>query len=75
MYLSTNSMSNSQVIARGKAECNFDWYEYNYYSIAHKYMQLPTNHIALPMTLYPYSKDRREFQWRTTYQSCYACIV
>ena len=47
-------MSNSKVIAQGKAECNFDCYEYNYSLIAHKYMQLPTNHIALPMTFYPY---------------------
>ena len=47
-------MSNSQVIAQGKAECNFDCYGYNYSSIARKYMQLPTNHLALPMTFYPY---------------------
>ena len=39
-------MSNSQVIARGKAEYNFDCYEYNYSLIAHKYMRLSTNHIA-----------------------------
>ena len=75
MYLSTNCMSNSQVIARRDAECNFDWYKYNYSLIAHKYMQLPINHIALPMTFYPYSKDCHEFQWRITYQSCCACIV
>ena len=41
-------------IAQGEAECNFDCYEYNYSLIALKRMQLPTNHIALPMTLYPY---------------------
>ena len=70
-----NCTSNSQVITRGEADYKFDWYKYNYYLIAHKYMRLPTNHIALPMTLYPYSKDRREFQWRLTYQSCCACIV
>ena len=49
-------MSNSQVIARGEAECNFDCYKYNYSLITRKYMQLATNHIALPMTpmtLYP----------------------
>ena len=40
-------MSNVQVIARGKAECYFDCYEYNYSLIAHKYIWLPTNHIAL----------------------------
>ena len=49
-----NCTSNSQVIARGKAEYIFDWYKYNYYLIACKYMWLPTNHIALPMTLHPY---------------------
>ena len=54
--LKNNCMSNSQVIARGKAECNFDCYEYNYSLTACKYMRLPTNHIApLPMTPYPYS--------------------
>ena len=57
-----NYTSNSQVIARGEAECNFDCYKYNYSLIARKYIQLTTNHIALPMTLYPYSKDRHEFQ-------------
>ena len=55
MQLKNNCMSNSQVKARGEAECNFDCYEYNYSLIACKYMQLPTNHIILPMTLYPYS--------------------
>ena len=44
-------MSNSRVIARGEAECNFDCYEYNYSLIARKYMRLPTNHIARPMTV------------------------
>ena len=47
-------MSNSQVIVGGRAECDFDCYKYNYSLIALKCMQLPTNHIALPMTLYPY---------------------
>ena len=47
-------MSNSQVFAPGEAECNFELrYEYNYSLIALKYMRLPTNHIAIPMTLYP----------------------
>ena len=54
MQLKNNCTSNSQVIAQGEAECNFDCYEYNYSLIAHKYMQLPTNHIAQPMTLYSY---------------------
>ena len=49
-----NCTSNSRVIARGEAECNFDCYEYNYSLIARKYMRLPTNHIARPMTLYSY---------------------
>ena len=44
-----NYTSNSRVIARGEAECNFDCYEYNYSLIARKYMRLPTNHIARPM--------------------------
>ena len=44
VQLKNNCMSNSRVIARGEAECNFDCYEYNYYSlIARKYMRLPTN--------------------------------
>ena len=60
-------MSNSRVIERGEAECNFDCYEYNYSLIAHKYMRLPTNHIARPMTLYSYPQDRRVFQLRLTY--------
>ena len=47
MELKNNCMSNVQVIARGKAECYFDCYEYNYSLIAHKYIWLPTNHIAL----------------------------
>ena len=68
-------MSNSRVIARGKAECYFDCCEYNYSLIAHKYMRLPTNHIARPMTLYSYPQDRREFQLRLTYQSCSTNIV
>ena len=58
MYLhaiKNNCTSNSQIIARGEAECTFDCYKYNYSLIAHKYMRLPTNHIALPMTLYPYT--------------------
>ena len=54
-------MSNSQVVAQGKAKCNFDCYEYSYSLIACKYMQLPTNHIALPMTVYPYPLDRHKF--------------
>ena len=54
MQLKNNCTSNSQVIARGEAECNFDCYKYNYSLIAHKYMRLSINHIALPMTLYPY---------------------
>ena len=63
-----NCTSNSQVIAQGESEYIFDWYKYNYSLIALKYMWLPTNHIALPMTLYPYSKDRHEFQWGLIYQ-------
>ena len=47
-------LSNSQVIAQGKAECNFDCYKYNCYVIGLKCMQLSTNHIALPMILSPY---------------------
>ena len=47
-------MSNSRVIALGEAECNFYRCEYNYSLIACKYKRLPTNHIALPVTLYPY---------------------
>ena len=54
MQLKNNCTSNSRVIARGEAECNFDCYEYNDSLIARKYMQLPTNHKALPMTLHPY---------------------
>ena len=46
-------MSNSKVISRDKAKCNFDCNEYNYSLIALKCMQLPTNAIALPMTLSP----------------------
>ena len=42
-------MSNSQVTAQDKAECNFDCYDYNYLLIALKFMWLPTNHVALPM--------------------------
>ena len=45
-------MSNSQVIARDEAECNFDLRVQLFFLIAQKYMRLPTNHIALPMTLY-----------------------
>ena len=41
-------MSNSQATAQGKAECNFDYYEYNYSLIALRCIQLPTNNIALP---------------------------
>ena len=48
MQLRNNGMNNSQVTALDKAECNFDCYEYNYSLMAHKYMQLPTNDIALP---------------------------
>ena len=44
-------MSNYQVIAQGEAECNFDYYEYNYSLIELKCMRLPTDHISLPMTL------------------------
>ena len=59
MQLKNICTSNSQVIAWGEAECNFDCYEYNYSLITCKYMQLPTNHIHValpmtPMTLYPY---------------------
>ena len=68
-------MRKSQVVEQGKAKCNFDFYEYNYSLIAGKYMRLPTNHIALPMTLYPYPYDCLEFQVRLTYQSCCAYIV
>ena len=41
--------SNSQVIAQGEAECNFDCCKYNYSLIVLKYIRLPTNHIALSM--------------------------
>ena len=54
MQLKNNCTSNSRVIPRGEAEYNFDCYEYNYSLVARKYMQLSTNHIAQPMTLYPY---------------------
>ena len=54
MQLKNNCTNNSQVTAQGEAECNFDCNEYNYSLIARNYMQLPTNHIALPMILYPY---------------------
>ena len=47
MQLKNNCISNSKVIAQGEANC----YECKYSLITHKYMQLPTNHIALPMTL------------------------
>ena len=43
-------MSNSQVIAGGEAECNFDYREYNYSLIALKCIRLPTNYIALLLT-------------------------
>ena len=46
-----NCTSNSQVITQGKAEYDFDYYEYNDFLIACKYMWSPTNHIALPTTL------------------------
>ena len=75
MQLKNNCMSNSDVIAQGEAECNFDCYKYICSLITCKYMRLPTNHIALPMTLYPYPWDHHEFQLRLTYLSCYACIV
>ena len=52
MQLKNNCTSNSRVLARGEAECNFDCYEYNYSLIARKYMRLPINHIARPKTLY-----------------------
>ena len=56
MHLSAiNCTSNSQVIAQGKAKCNFDCYKYNYSLLALKYIWLPTNHIALPMILFPYT--------------------
>ena len=35
VQLKNNCMSNSQVIARGEAKCNFDCYKYNYSLIAH----------------------------------------
>ena len=50
MQLKNNCMSNSRVIAQGEAECNFDCYEYNDSLIARKYVQLPTNHIARPIS-------------------------
>ena len=37
MQLKNNCTSNSQVIARGEAKCNFDCYQYNYSLIARKY--------------------------------------
>ena len=45
--IKNNCTSNSQV-------SNFDCYEYNYFLIVLKCMQLPTDHKALPMTLSPY---------------------
>ena len=54
VQLKNNYMSNSQGIACGEAECNFDCYEYNYSLNTLKCMWLPTNHIALSMTLSPY---------------------
>ena len=48
MQLKNNCTSNSPVIPRGKAKCNFDCYEYKYSLFASKCMWLPTNHIALP---------------------------
>ena len=48
---------------------------YIYSLIALKCMQLPTNHIALPMTLVPYPWDCCEFQLRHTYQSYCSCTV
>ena len=62
VQLKNNCTSNSQGIARGETKCNFDYYEYNYSLIASKYMRLPTDHIALPMTLYPHPYDRCEIQ-------------
>ena len=47
MHLKNNDMNNSQVIARGKAEYNFDCYKYNNFIIAVKCIRLPINHIAL----------------------------
>ena len=70
-------MSNSQVIAHGKAEYSFDCYKhmYSYSLIVLKCMRLPTNHIALPMTLSPYPQDHHQFQLRHIYQFYYFCIV
>ena len=58
MQLKNNCTSNSQVIAQGEAECNFDCYEYNYSLIARKYMRLPINQhsttydtLSLPLGL------------------------
>ena len=51
VQLNNNGTSNSQLIARGKAECNFDCY---YSLIALKYMWLAINYIELPMRLSPY---------------------
>ena len=51
-------MSNNQVIAQGKTECNFDCYKYNKFSlITLKCMWLPTNHIALPWCLIAISSN------------------
>ena len=72
MQLKNNCTSNSRVIARGEAKCNFDCYEYNYSLIARKYIRLPINHIA---QLYSYPQDRHEFQLKLTYQPCSASIV
>ena len=55
VQLKNNCTNNSQIIAQGKAECDFDFYEYNNSLIALKCMRLSTNHIVLPMILSPYS--------------------
>ena len=75
MQLKKNCTRKSQVIEQGKAECHLDFYEYNYYLIACKHMRMPTNHIVLPMTLYPYPYDRPQFQLRLTYQCCSTSIA
>ena len=52
--ISIIAQNSGQVIAPGKAVCNFDCCKYNFSLIALKCMRLPSNHIALRVTLSPY---------------------
>ena len=62
-------MSNNQVIAQGKAECNVDCYE------SLKCERLPTNHMALPITFFLYPQDRCVFQLRQQHVKGYTMSI